>query len=117
LALPAEALKLPRNVFAAWMFAHEIGHAAQRTRNFAEHFHYWGGPYIDPLMDYEAYVNSAPETNADFVAATIVSTTEFGRANGITSPDQGPTEWLQWAKEHPVDKTIQAFGSVSVKAS
>jgi hypothetical protein len=92
--------------YLPFILAHELGHVIQRDSEFAKYFGEPIDDYIDLEKDYEAYVNSNDELNADYIAVVIVGNSALGKLIDFMPPDQYPIEWRQWAEMHPIPKTI-----------
>ncbi len=105
--LHPDLAEMPYEAFGAFIFAHELGHVLQDDPQF-ERFYGDGLNEVrpDPKKDYAGYVESPRETNADFIAAEIIANTDLGRMIGFMPPVEGPSEWKEWAAQHPVPKTI-----------
>lgn len=93
--------------------AHEIGHSVQCDPSFETFFGRLKNNYIDSDLDYDSYINSDDEQNADYIASVIVGNSSLGRVINHLPPQEAPFEWKKWAENHPVTSTIQLKKSLS----
>jgi hypothetical protein len=107
--LPEQQLE---EVYLPFILAHEIGHTVQRDPLFKAIFGTSGDDYIEPEDDYESYVNSHDELNADYIAAVIVGNSELGKSIGFMPPEEPPLDWRSWAEKHPIPETIALQSSL-----
>lgn len=96
--LPADLIKAPRSLFLPFVLAHELGHAVQHDGNFSTYFGEIDHTEYSPTVDYDAYVQSDKETNADYIAAVIVSRSRLGQEAGMLPPYQPAHQWREWAQ-------------------
>jgi hypothetical protein len=104
-----EGQDLPDGFYKLFIFAHEIGHVVQKDEKFKEIYGDYDDSILDPDTDYKTYVTSENEVLADYIAAQIISNTEFGRVLGIEPPEEEPKEWRQWAERNNINDTIRKF--------
>lgn len=98
-------------IYLPFILAHEIGHTVQRDPRFKDIFGPSEDDYVEPEDDYESYVNSHDELNADYIAAVIVGNSELGKTIGFMPPQEAPNAWWCWADQHPIPETIALQGS------
>ena len=102
--LPFSAEDAPPNLFKLFVFAHELGHVIQADSKFKELFGEIDDTTYQPEVDYERYVESDHEANADYIAATIIAKSEVGIATKYEAPSQSPIKWREWAAEHKINR-------------
>jgi hypothetical protein len=104
-----EGQDFPDGIYKLFIFAHEIGHVVQKDEKFKEFYGDYDDSILDPNTDYKAYVTSENEVLADYIAAQIISNTEFGRVLGIDPPKEEPKEWRKWGEKNNINNTISKF--------
>jgi hypothetical protein len=104
--LPYDVLDQPDILFMPIILAHELGHVIQADPQFEGIFGKIDTNFVSPEADYEGYVQSDLELNADYIAALIVGDTSFGSFVGIESPRDPPQSWREWGIVHPIPNTI-----------
>lgn len=89
-------------IFRILGFAHELGHVIQSDVTTSSMFGTLDSKTRIPEDDYLAYVRSDKERNADYIAASVIGSTNFGLSLGIEPPKESPDQWREWADKLPI---------------
>ena len=92
-----------------WFVAicHELGHIIQLDYREMRAFGEIDNTIVPLPMDYipeqyQAYVQSDREANADYIAACILAASQLGEAVGYRPPIEDAAQWRQWVAANPV---------------
>lgn len=112
LGIPRESLenkRTGRRVVGLVAFCHELGHIIQLDDRVMRAFGEIDNTIVPLPMDYtseqyQAYVQSDREANADYIAACILaaSPSQLGEAVGYRPPIEDAAQWRQWVAANPV---------------
>ena len=110
LGIPRESLenkRTGRRVVGLVAFCHELGHIIQLDDRVMRAFGEIDNTIVPLPMDYtpeqyQAYVQSDREANADYIAACILAASQLGEAVGYRPPIEDAAQWRQWVAANPV---------------
>ena len=110
LGIPREYLeneRTGRRVVGLVAFCHELGHIIQLDDKVMRAFGEIDNTIVSLPMDYtpgqyQAYVQSDREANADYIAACILAASQLGEAVGYRPPIEDAAQWRQWVAANPV---------------
>ena len=110
LGIPRELLeneRTGRRVVGLVAFCHELGHIIQLDDRVMRCFCEIDNTIVPLPMDYtpeqyQAYVQSDREANADYIAACILAASQLGEAVGYRPPIEDAAQWRQWVAANPV---------------
>ena len=96
-----------RRVVGLVAFCHELGHVIQLDDKVMRAFGEIDNTIVPLPMDYtpeqyQAYVQSDREANADYIAACILAASQLGEAVGYRPPIEDAAQWRQWVAANPV---------------
>ena len=96
-----------RRVVGLVAFCHELGHIIQLDDRVMRAFGEIDNTIVPLPMDYtpeqyQAYVQSDREANADYIAACILAASQLGEAVGYRPPIEDAAQWRQWVAANPV---------------
>lgn len=96
-----------RRVVGLVAFCHELGHVIQLDDKVMRAFGEIDNTIVSLPMDYtpeqyQAYVQSDREANADYIAACILAASQLGEAVGYRPPIEDAAQWRQWVAANPV---------------
>ena len=86
---------------------YELGHVIQLDDKVMRAFGEIDNTIVSLPMDYtpeqyQAYVQSDREANADYIAACILAASQLGEAVGYQPPIEDAAQWRQWVAANPV---------------
>ena len=110
LGVPRERLEdaeIGRQIVGLIAFCHELGHVIQLDDRVMRAFGEIDNTIVPLPMDYtpeqyQAYVQSDREANADYIAACILAASQLGEAVGYRPPIEDAAQWRQWVAANPV---------------
>lgn len=110
LGIPREFLeneRTGRRVVGLVAFCHELGHIIQLDDRAMRAFGEIDNTIVPLPMDYtseqyQAYVQSDREANADYIAACILAASQLGEAVVYRPPIEDAAQWRQWVAANPV---------------
>lgn len=94
--LPPDLTTAPRGLFLPFILAHELGHAVQHDENFSTYFGDIDQIAYSPVDNYDAYIQSDKEVNADYIAAVIMANSKLGQSVNLLPPSEPYVAWRQW---------------------
>ena len=110
LGVPRERLEdaeIGRQIVGLIAFCHELGYVIQLDEKVMQVFGEIDNTIVPLPMDYtseqyEKYVQSDHEANADYIAACILAASRLGEAMGYQPPIEDVAQWRQWVAANPV---------------
>ena len=110
LGIPREYLeneRTGRRVVGLVAFCHELGHIIQLDDKVMRAFGEIDNTIVPLPMDYipeqyQAYIQSDREANADYIAACILAASQLGEDVDYRPPIKDAAQWRQWVAANPV---------------